>query len=148
MYEGFKACYAARDFDALAEIIADDVCTDDRRRVVNGGVRIGREAVMAEILSFVELGALAMSFDVFATRGDRLILSRSRIRDWDQRNAPIDTEIIEIIETGADERFVGRVVFDTDDIEGAFTESMLAIWRARPPRTHPPGLRYWNLSQR
>ena len=77
---------------------------------------------MAEILSFVELGALAMSFDVIATRGDRLILSRSRIRDWDQRNAPIDTEIIEIIETGADERFVGRVVFDTDDIEGAFTE--------------------------
>ncbi len=122
MYERFKSAYASRDMDALGEIIADDVCTDDRRRVVNAGVRVGREAVMAELMSFIELGALAISFDVIATRGDRLILNRSRIQNWDQRNAPVDTEIIELIEVDADERLVRRVVFDTDDIEGAFTE--------------------------
>jgi DNA-binding SARP family transcriptional activator len=122
MYERFKACYASRDLDGLGKIIAADVCTDDCRRVVNAGFQSGREAVLAEILSFVELGALAMSFDVLATRGDRLILNRSRIQAWDQRNAPIDTEIIEIIEIDVDEHLARRVVFDTDDIEGAFTE--------------------------
>ena len=84
MYERFKSYYAARAFDALEEIIADDICTDDRRRVVNAGVQRGRDAVMAEILTFLEIGALAMSFDVIATRGDRLILNRSRIQAWDQ----------------------------------------------------------------
>ncbi len=56
MYERFKSYYAARDLDALGEIIADDICTDDRRRVVNAGTLRGREAVMAEISSFVETG--------------------------------------------------------------------------------------------
>ncbi len=122
MYERFKACYASRDMDTLAEIIADDICTDDRRRVVNAGVRRGREAAMAEIVSFIEVGALAMSFDVTATRGDRLILNRSRIQAWDQRSDLLDTEVIEIIEIDADERLVRRVLFDTDDIDGASTE--------------------------
>ncbi len=63
-----------------------------------------------------------MTFDVVATRGDRLILNRSRIQAWDQRHDLLDTEVIGIIEVDADERLARRVVFDTDDIEGAFTE--------------------------
>ena len=35
---------------------------------------------------------------------------------------PLDTEVIEIIEVDADDRLVRRVVFDIDDIDGAFTE--------------------------
>jgi DNA-binding SARP family transcriptional activator len=122
LYERFKNCYASRDWDALSELVADDICTDDRRRVVNAGLQSGREAVMAEILSFVELGAVAMSFDVIATRGDRLILNRSRIEAWDQRNDLLDTEVVEVIEVDAVERLVRRVLFDSDDIERAFDE--------------------------
>ena len=36
-YERFKAYFAARDWDVLAEILADDVYSEDRRRVVNAG---------------------------------------------------------------------------------------------------------------
>ena len=92
MYEGFKSYYASRDLDALGEIIADDVCTDDRRRVVNAGIRRGRDAIMAELVSFIEVGAQSIRSDVIATRGDRLILNRSEIKTWDQRPSPFDTE--------------------------------------------------------
>ena len=33
--ERFSAYFAARDWDAMAEMLADDFCSDDRRRVVN-----------------------------------------------------------------------------------------------------------------
>src|SRR6185312_11742809 len=122
MYERFKACYASRDLNALSEIIAEDVCTDDRRRVVNAGVRAGREAVVEEILSFIEIGAVAISFDVIATRGERLILNRSRVHTLDHRNNPIDTEIIEMIEIDANEHLASRAVFDAHDLDGAFRE--------------------------
>ena len=42
MDERFNAYFAARDWDAMAETLADDVCVDDRRRVVNAGVLRGR----------------------------------------------------------------------------------------------------------
>ena len=38
-YERFLAYFAARDWDAMAEILADDISSDDRRRVVNAGIR-------------------------------------------------------------------------------------------------------------
>ena len=37
MTERFRACFAARDWDAMAEMLADDLFTDDRRRVVGAG---------------------------------------------------------------------------------------------------------------
>ena len=36
-YERFQAFFAARDWDAMAEMLADDATTDDRRPVVNAG---------------------------------------------------------------------------------------------------------------
>ncbi len=45
-YERFMACFAARDWDAMAELLADDISTEDRRRVVNSGLRKGRDAVI------------------------------------------------------------------------------------------------------
>jgi hypothetical protein len=122
LYERFKTCYASRDWDALGAIIADDICTDDRRRVVNAGIRRGRKAVVAELSSFVDIGAEAISSEVIAIRGDRLILNRSDIVTRDQLLKSFDNTVIELIEIDADERVAGRVVFDADDFDGAFTE--------------------------
>ena len=44
VFERFRAYFAARDWDAMAEILADDISNDDRRRVVNAGIRHGRDA--------------------------------------------------------------------------------------------------------
>ena len=46
--ERFLAHFAARDWDAMAEILADDISIDDRRRVVNAGIRHGRDAEIAD----------------------------------------------------------------------------------------------------
>ena len=44
-YERFHTYFAARDWDAMAEMLADDTITaDDRRRVVGAGIRRGRDA--------------------------------------------------------------------------------------------------------
>ena len=47
--ERFLAHFAARDWDAMAELLADDISTDDRRRVVNAGIRRGRDAEIGEL---------------------------------------------------------------------------------------------------
>ena len=54
--ERYLTHFAARDWDAMAEILADDICTDDRRRVVNAGVRHGRDAEIANMRAVAEVG--------------------------------------------------------------------------------------------
>ncbi len=50
--------------------------TDDRRRVVNAGVRHGRDAEIANMQAFAEVGTLNITLTVIATRGERLVLVR------------------------------------------------------------------------
>ena len=47
--ERHSAHFAARDWDELAEVLADDILVDDRRRVVNAGIRHGRAAEIANL---------------------------------------------------------------------------------------------------
>ena len=122
MYERFLAYFAARDWDAMAEILADDISSDDRRRVVNAGIRHGRDAAIANMRQIADLGVTNMTSDVIATRGERLVLSRVRFSGRDQRPEAFHTEVLDIVEIDADERIVARVVFDLDDIDAAFEE--------------------------
>ncbi len=54
--ERFQACFAARDWDAMAEMLADDMCDDDRRRVVNAGIRRGRDAEIDNMRAIADVG--------------------------------------------------------------------------------------------
>ena len=54
--ERFLAHFAARDWDAMGEILADDYYCDDRRRVVDAGVRHGRDAAIADMRVLGEIG--------------------------------------------------------------------------------------------
>lgn len=121
LYEQFKACYAARDLQAIAELFADNVCTDDRRRVVNAGLRPGKAAVMDEVSALAELDIDLMT-DVIATRGTRLVLSRVQISGPDQGHDGFSVVGLDIIELDAEGRAVARIVFDLDDIEAAYNE--------------------------
>ena len=44
VYERLNSCFAERNWAAMTEILAGDVSSDDRRRVVNAGLRTGRDA--------------------------------------------------------------------------------------------------------
>ena len=37
-HDASLACFAAHDWEALAEILADEIAVDDRRAVVNSGL--------------------------------------------------------------------------------------------------------------
>jgi hypothetical protein len=122
VYQRILAHFAGRDWAAIAEILAEYVSTEDRRRVVNAGLRHGRDAVIAEIAAIAEIGIVNLTSDIIATRGDRLVLSRGRASEGDQRPDAFRTDLLDVVEIDVDERVVARVIFDPDDFDAAFAE--------------------------
>jgi DNA-binding SARP family transcriptional activator len=122
MYDRYNAYLAARDWDAMAEMIAEDACNDDRRRVVSAGVRRGRDAVIEELRAVVDLGVKNIESVVIATRGDRLALMRTRASGGDKRPEAFRVELLNIVEIDTDNRIAAGVMFDIDDIDVAFEE--------------------------
>jgi len=122
VYDRMNAYFAARDWLATTEILADDVSTEDRRRVVNSGLRQGRDAVIAEISGFAEIGVTDVTSDIIATRGGHLVLIRARSSGRDQSPHAFQAEVLHVVEIDADERIAAVVVFDIDDFDVAIAE--------------------------
>ncbi|WP_231987561.1 BTAD domain-containing putative transcriptional regulator [Mycobacterium sp. 852002-51152_SCH6134967] len=122
MYDRLLEHHAAHDYDASAKMLAERYWVDDRRRVVNAGIRHGRDAAMADARTVTELGGTHITSDVIATRGDRLFLTRSRVFIRDEGPEAFDNQSVVIVEIGADERATSMVVFDLDDTDAAFAE--------------------------
>ena len=72
--------------------------------------------------AIADLGVTNLTSTVIATRGERLVLSRVRVSDSDERPEAFRTDVLDIVEIDADERIVARVTFDLDDIDAAFEE--------------------------
>ncbi len=122
VYDRLNAYFAARDWAALAETMADDMTDDDRRRVANSGIRSGRDAVMASMRTAADLGAQNIAPAAVATRGDRLALCRLRFSGGDQRPEAFHSEALGIVEIDADERLMAHVTFDLEDFDAAIAE--------------------------
>ncbi len=120
--ERFETCFTARDWDAMAEMMAEDVLDDDRRRVVNAGVRHGRDAEIANMQAIADIGAEKLSSAVIATRGDHLVLRRVDVGDDELPEAFQFPAVLQVVETDADERIAAVATFDLDDIDAAFDE--------------------------
>lgn len=113
----FNACFAARDWATMATLLSDDVVMDDRRRVVNGGIRRGRDAEIASERAVAEVGVTRYQQSVVAIRGRRLALSSYSISDgWS------GSKVLGVSEINGENQFVARVIFDHDDIDAAFEE--------------------------
>jgi hypothetical protein len=120
--ERFWKYFAARDWDAMAETIADDFWTHDRRRVVNAGVLRGRAVHITNMRAVAEVGFGGLTSTAIATRGHRSALIRIRSS---MRGAPpgeVTAEMLSIVEIDADNRLAAAVLFDSDDIDAAFEE--------------------------
>ena len=116
------AHFAARDWSAMTELLAEDTSTDDRRRVVNAGNQHGRDADVATMRALADLGVAHIASTVIATRGERLALTLSRMSGRDQRPDAFYTEALSVLEIDGDNRGAAKVVFDPDDIEAAIKE--------------------------
>src|SRR5262249_40220333 len=73
--ERILAQFAIRDWDDMADLVADNFCNDDRRRVVGAGVRHGRDALIVDTQATAALFPANVTPNVIATRGNRLVLS-------------------------------------------------------------------------
>ncbi len=114
--ERFLAHFAAGGWDAMAEILADNLSNDDRRRVVGAGIRHGRDAQIADMRAVADVWATNVTSTVIATRGGRLALMRLCFSSRDQGPERFVTEPLTLVEINADERVVEIVSFDLDDI--------------------------------
>jgi hypothetical protein len=122
VFERFEAHFAARDWTAMAEILAEDMCNDDRRRVVGAGVQRGRDTDIAHMRAIADVGAKTITSTVIATRGERLVLRRLLFSGEDQGPDAFQAELLGIVEIDADERIAARLSFDADDLDAAFEE--------------------------
>jgi hypothetical protein len=118
--ERYFARFAARDWDVMAETLLDDFVTDDRRRVVNAGVRRGRDAEIENMQSFAEIGMLNITVSSVATRGERLVLGRYHVSFSDWAESPGD--VTGVVEINTDNQIAAHIMFDADDIDEAFDE--------------------------
>ncbi|SOX54901.1 regulator [Mycobacterium ahvazicum] len=118
----FLAHFAARDWSGLSEALADNFCSDDRRRVVGAGVRHGRDAQMADIRSIADVGTTRITSKPIALRGQRLVLTRGQLTFRDQGADAYFTESFSIVEVDAEDRIVALVSFDLGDIDAAYEE--------------------------
>lgn len=117
----FYSYLGARDWNAVADMLTDDVCNDDRRRVVSSGIQRGRAAQIANLRAVVDVGVTNFSTSAHATRGNRLALQRTRVSGADQPD-PFDLEMLCVVEIDGDNRIAAAVLFDPDDIDSAFAE--------------------------
>ena len=120
VYERFWMCFAARDWGAAAALMADDVSSDDRRRVVGAGIRRGRDAAIADARAAADVGLGNEMSTLIAIRGERLALGRVGLKGGDPHAFHIDA--LHIVEVDADERLAKVVVFELDDIDAAIEE--------------------------
>ena len=116
----FFAYFRARNWAALAEILADESFIDDRRPVVNAGLWDGRDVVIANLRAVADAAANITS--VIATRGKRLALSRIRSSNRDPRQGEFGVEMLNIVEIDTEGRIAAHVEYDPDDIDAAVAE--------------------------
>ena len=113
--------YRARDWNAIAEMLADDFFLADNRRVLNAGVLQGREIQIENLKAIAEIGSNITS-TVIATRGKRLSLARVRSSNSDLRHGEFDAELLSLMEIDADDRILMGAIFDPGDFDAAIAE--------------------------
>ncbi len=106
--ERFWTYFAARDWDAMAEIIADDCCTHDRRRVVNADVLRGRAAHVTNMRAVAEVGFDGLTSTVVATREHRLALIRIHSSARGSAPGEVTAEMLSVVEIDTDNRLAAR----------------------------------------
>ncbi len=122
VYERFHANFAARDWDATREMLADDYRGDDRRRVVGDGIRHGCDALIAELVTAADLGATDATSEVIAVRGQRLVLTHAAYARTDEKSEVFSVDLLQIAEVDAEEQIAALLAFDLDDVDAAIAE--------------------------
>jgi DNA-binding SARP family transcriptional activator len=112
--------FLAGDLHGLGALIAEEFVLDDRRRGIQ--YQYDRDVHLETVRLGVESFGSAVEDEVIATRGNLLALMLRRWASTGDRAS--ESEIVLLIVTEVDDegQFVAGVVFDPDDLDGAFAE--------------------------
>ncbi len=119
----FEIAFAARDLDAMAEMMADDMFVDDRRRVVNAGLRRGRDTEIANMRAISR--ARGTRSDVrpssrpAGSASPSVVIASRAETSGPRRSTPRCSASSRSTTTSGSS---ARVSFDPDDIDAAFEE--------------------------
>lgn len=122
VYERFHKRLAEGDLDAMANMLADDICSEDRRHIVSAGIRRGRDAALDDARVIAGLGVGNTATAVIATRGERLALRHTQYTVGHERAGAYHINLLEVVVVNTDERISAAVTFDPDDLDSAFAE--------------------------
>ena len=120
VFENEWSHFAARDWDALAELVADNYSGIDHRRVVRAENQHGRDVVVKDLQAAADVGFTISMVSAMAIRGERLVLARVRASGRDPK--AIQNDALNVIEIDAEERIVAAVTFDLEDFDAAIAE--------------------------
>ena len=122
VYERFQAHFATSDWDAIADMLTADLYSDDRRPVVGGGIRPGRDAVIENLRAVTDVEVTNATSAAMATRGGRLALARARYSRGHGEPDPFRVDFLQLVEIDAEDRITALIAFDANDIDAAFEE--------------------------
>ena len=120
VFENEWSHFAARDWDALAELVADNYSGIDHRRVVRAENQHGRDVVVRDLQAAADVGFTISMVSAVAIRGERLVLARVRASGRDPK--AIQNDALNVVEIDAEERIVATVTFDLEDFDAAIAE--------------------------
>ena len=118
----FLAQFASRQWDAMADMLADGFYGDDRRAVVGSGIRPGRDQQIADLQVIAELWSAEATSTIIATRGSHLALMRLQFLAGEPGPQAFLTEMLGVVEINSDDKTVAYVVFGPDDLVAAIAE--------------------------
>ena len=122
VYERLHAYFAARDWDAITEILNEDYYGEDRRSVVGAGIRHGPDAAIEDYRSAADIEVTDARSDAIATRGARVALTRARYSRSDKEPEAFHVDFLQLVEIDALQRITALMAFDLDDFEAAIAE--------------------------
>ena len=135
--EDFLAYFAASDWNAMAEVLADNFSGDDRRRVVGAGMRHGRDAQIADLRAVADLGTKYQAPTVLAIRGERLALVHHRLSFRDQGPEGFLTDVLVIGEITPTAKFSqpSRSTSTISTVPSRNLKSAISLAKRPPTRT-------------
>ncbi len=139
--ERFDVYFAARDWAAMAELLADDIVHGrppagrERRDPTRSGCR-NREHAGARRPRGHDATSPSLRPAASASR-----FCRTRFSGRDQRPRGIPHRVLDIIEIDADNRIAARVAFDPDDVDAALRGTRRPVPRGRSGRVRG----HWSL---
>ena len=120
VFEHDLSHFAARDWDAVAELVADNYSGIDHRRVVRAENQHGRDVVVEDLQAAADVGFTISMVSAMAIRGERLVLARVRVSGRDPE--AIQNDALNVVEIDAEDRIVAVVTFDLEDFDTAIEE--------------------------